>query len=129
MITVKNKKAIRNLADKSFRSNRSRNLIAIIAIALTAVLFTTLFTMGIGTMESLQQAALRQAGGDGHAVLKYITDKEFNNVKAHPLIKEIAYNRALSDGVENEEFLKRRTEFWYYDDVGTTAHHFHRLSH
>lgn len=118
MITVKNKKAVRNLSDKSFQANRTRNLIAIIAIALTAVLFTTLFTMGIGTVESLQQAAMRQAGGDGHAVLKYITDEEFNNIKDHPLIKEIAYNRMLSDGVENEEFLKRRAEFWYYDDVG-----------
>ncbi|HOM02400.1 MAG TPA: ABC transporter permease [Acetivibrio sp.] len=118
MITVKNKKAIRNLADKSFRANRTRNLIAIIAIALTSVLFTTLFTMGMGTVESLQKAAMRQSGGDGHAVLKYITDEEFNNVKDHPLIKEISYNRALSDGVENEVFLKRRTEFWYFDDIG-----------
>ena len=118
MIKVKNQKAIRNLSDKSFRSNKTRNLIAIIAIALTAVLFTTLFTMGIGTVESLQQATMRQAGGGGHAVLKYITDEEFASVKEHPLIKEIAYNRMLSDGVENEEFLKRRVEFWYYDDVG-----------
>ncbi|MEN6347938.1 MAG: ABC transporter permease [Syntrophomonas sp.] len=118
MIKVGNQKAIRNLADKSFRANRTRNLIAIIAIALTAVLFTTLFTMGSGTVESLQRAAMRQAGGDGHAVLKYITDEEFSKVKDHPLIKEIAYNRMLCDGVENEEFLKRRAEFWYYDDVG-----------
>lgn len=118
MITVNNKKAIRNLADKSFRANRTRNLIAIIAIALTSVLFTTLFTMGIGTVESLQKAAMRQSGGDGHAILKYISDEEFNNVKDHPLIKEISYNRTLCDGVENEVFLKRRTEFWYYDDLG-----------
>jgi len=118
MIKVKNQKAIRNLADKSFRANKARNLIAIMAIALTALLFTTIFTMGIGTVESIQQASMRQAGGDGHAILKYITDEEFNNVKDHPLIKEIAYNRMLSDGVENEEFLKRRAEFWYYDDVG-----------
>lgn len=88
------------------------------AIILTAVLFTTLFTMGSGTVESLQQATMRQAGGDGHAVLKYITDEEFNNVKDHSLIKEVAYDRILCDGVENEEFLKRHTEFWYYDDVG-----------
>ncbi|PKM86467.1 MAG: ABC transporter permease [Firmicutes bacterium HGW-Firmicutes-12] len=118
MIKVKNKKAIRNLADKSFQANRTRNLIAIIAIALTAVLFTTLFTMGIGTLESLQQATMRQAGGEGHAVLKYITDEEFDNIKDHPLIKEIAYDRMLCDDVENVEFLKRRAEFWYYDDVG-----------
>lgn len=118
MIKVKNRKAIRNLSNKSFRANRTRNLIAIIAIALTAVLFTTLFTMGSGTVESLQQATMRQAGGDGHAVLKYITDAEFASVKDHPLIKEIAYNRMLCDDVTNEEFLKRRAEFWYYDDVG-----------
>ncbi|MBP1761035.1 MAG: ABC-type transport system, involved in lipoprotein release, permease component [Firmicutes bacterium] len=118
MIKVENQKAIRNLAYKSFRASKSRNLIASIAIALTALLFTALFTMGIGTVESLQQATMRQAGGDGHAVLKYITDEQFNHVKDHPLIKEIAYDRMLSDGVENEVFLKRQTEFWYYDDAG-----------
>ncbi len=118
MIKVKNKKTIRNLADKSFRANKARNIIAVIAIVLTAVLFTTLFTMGIGTVENLQKATMRQAGGDGHAVLKYITDEEFDHVKDHPLIKEIAYDRILCDSVENEKLQKRRTEFWYKDDVG-----------
>ncbi|MET3209057.1 UNVERIFIED_CONTAM: putative ABC transport system permease protein [Paenibacillus sp. PvR008] len=118
MIKVKNKKVIRNLADKSFKVNKTRNIIAIVAIALTSLLFTTLFTMGLGAVESLQRATMRQAGGDGHAVLKYINDEEFNHVKDHPLIKEIAYNRILSDGVMNDKFLKRHTEFWYYDDVG-----------
>ncbi|KAF6562830.1 FtsX-like permease family protein [Paenibacillus sp. EKM202P] len=118
MIKVKNKKVIRKLADKSFKVNKARNLFAIVAIALTSLLFTTLFTMGIGAGENLQRATMRQVGGDGHAVLKYITDDEFNHVKDHPLIKEIAYNRILSDGVMNDKFLKRHTEFWYYDDVG-----------
>ncbi|QYK69406.1 FtsX-like permease family protein [Paenibacillus sp. S02] len=118
MIKVKNKKVIRKLADKSFKVNKARNLFAIVAIALTSLLFTTLFTMGIGAGENLQRATMRQVGGDGHAVLKYITDDEFSHVKDHPLIKEIAYNRILSDGVMNDKFLKRHTEFWYYDDVG-----------
>ncbi|AIW41651.1 MULTISPECIES: ABC transporter permease [Paenibacillus] len=118
MIKVKNKKVIRKLADKSFKVNKARNLFAIVAIALTSLLFTTLFTMGIGAGENLQRATMRQVGGDGHAVLKYITDDEFNHVKDHPLIKEIAYNRILSDRVMNDNFLKRHTEFWYYDDVG-----------
>ncbi len=118
MIKVKNKKVVRKLAEKSFQANKARNLIAIIAIALTAVLFTTLFTMGSGAVESIQQASMRQAGGDGHAVLKYITAEEFEAVKDHPLIKEIAYDRVLADEVKNSEFLKRRAEFWYLDDVG-----------
>ena len=118
MIKVTNKKAIRNLAYKSFKNNKIRNFIAIIAIALTTILFTTLFTLGMGTVESIQKASMRQAGGDGHAVVKYITDNEFNTIKEHPLIKEIAYDRMLCDDVENQEFLKRRAEFWYYDDIG-----------
>ena len=118
MIKVNNKKAVINLSSKSFKANRTRNIIAIIAISLTALLFTSLFTMGMGTVESIQQATMRQAGGDGHAVLKYITDEQFDTVKNHPLIKEIAYDRALCDDIENEELLKRHAEFWYYDDVG-----------
>lgn len=115
---MRSRNAIRNLSDKSFKANRSRNAIAIIAIALTSVLFTTLFTMGIGTVESFQKATMRQAGGDGHAVLKYLSDDEFDHIKNHPLIKEIGYDRVLCDSVDNVEFLKRHTEFWYYDDVG-----------
>ncbi|MEG1165778.1 MAG: ABC transporter permease, partial [Oscillospiraceae bacterium] len=100
MIKVNNKKAVSNLASKSFRANKTRNIIAIIAIALTAILFTSLFTMGIGTVEALQQATIRQSGGDGHAALKYIDDEEFDAIKDHPLINEIAYNRILADEVE-----------------------------
>ncbi|WP_328800890.1 ABC transporter permease [Paenibacillus sp. LX16] len=118
MIKVKNSKAVRNLSDKSLKANKIRNIIAIIAIALTTLLFTSLFTMGIGAMESFQQATIRQVGGKAHAFIKYINDEEFNQIKDHPLIKEIAYSRVLSEKVTNEQFLKRRAEFWYHDDVG-----------
>ncbi|UMY54150.1 MULTISPECIES: ABC transporter permease [Paenibacillus] len=118
MIKVKNSKAVRNLSDKSFKANKIRNIIAIIAISLTTLLFTSLFTMGLGTMDSFQQATMRQAGGAGQGYLKYINDEEFNHIKDHPLIKEIAYSRVLSEKVTNEQFLKRHAEFWYHDDVG-----------
>jgi ABC-type antimicrobial peptide transport system, permease component len=118
MIKVNNKKAITNLATKSFRANKTRNIIAVIAIALTTILFTSIFTMGIGTVESLQKATMRQAGGDGHAVLKYLTQKQFDAVKDNSAIKEIAFNMALCDSVDNPELLKRHAEFWYDDPVG-----------
>ncbi|MDY8095778.1 ABC transporter permease [Paenibacillus polymyxa] len=118
MIKVKNKRVIRNLSDKSLKTNKTRNIIAIIAIALTTLLFTSVFTMGIGAMESFQQATMRQVGGKAHASLKFINDEDFNHIKDHPLIKEIAYCRSLSQKVTNEQFLKRKTEFWYRDDLG-----------
>lgn len=117
MIKVKNRKVIRNLSKKSYKANKTRNLIAIMAIALTSLLFTTLYTMGMSAIDSMQQATMRQAGGDGHAVIKYINDDVFAKINDHPLVNEIAYRRILSDGVLNREFLKHQTEFWYYDDV------------
>lgn len=118
MYRVKNKKVIRTLSDKSLRAAKERNIIAVLAIALTAMLFTALFTAGSGIMENLQRQTMRQAGGDGMAVLKYVSDETYEKVKNHPLIKEISYNRILSSSVDNEALLKRHGELYYMDDVG-----------
>ena len=115
---VNNKKAIRRLSSRSFNANASRNLIAVIAIALTAILFTALFTVGSGLVENIQQQTMRQAGGDGMAYLKYITDEQFEAVKDHPLIDRISYNRMMCDSVENDALLKRHAEIYYMNDVG-----------
>ena len=62
MRKVKNKKVIRRLADKNFRAARTRNVIAVLAIALTAMLFASLFTIGMGTVET--PARNRASDGD-----------------------------------------------------------------
>lgn len=118
MYRVNNRKAVRRLADKSFLASRSRNIIAVLAIALTALLFTALFTVGSGMIENLQRQTMRQAGGDGMAVLKYMTEEEYQAVKDHSLIKEISYNRLLSSSVDNEELSKRHGELYYMDETG-----------
>ena len=92
MRKVKNKKAIRTLADKSFRASRIRNVIAVIAIALTAMLFTALFTIGMGTMENFQRQTMRQSGGDSHGVIKDLTSQEYEDLKDRRI-------RAMSDSV------------------------------
>ena len=100
MHKVKNRKVIRRLADKSFQNSRTRNIIAVLAIALTTTLFTTLFTIGMGAIESFQLSTMRQSGGDSHGVIKNLTRKQYNKLKEHPLIKESApciFNRRLRE--------------------------------
>ena len=109
---------IKKLADRSFRANKMRNVIAIIAIALTAILFTSLFTLGIGVKESTRQANMILSGGDGHAKLIHMDEAEYETISGHPLVKEIAYCRKLADSVDNEALLKRLTLFEYYDEIG-----------
>lgn len=117
MMAVKNKKAIRNLAGKSFAANRTRNFIAVIAIALTTILFTSLFTIGIGMVESIQQQTMRQAGSDGHIAFKYLTQEQYQKLSSHKLVKEASYNKIIADRVTSPEFLKRTLEMNYMDDI------------
>ncbi len=63
MYKVRNQKAVRRLSLRSFVANRTRNIVAIIAIALTTILFTTLFTVIISLNYASQQHTMRLVGG------------------------------------------------------------------
>ncbi|WP_434302268.1 ABC transporter permease [Clostridium botulinum] len=118
MIRVGNRKIIRKLAVRSFHAARTRNIIAVIAITLTGLLFTSLFTLGSGMVKSMQRADMILSGGEGHARIIYMTESEYRTISDHPLITEMAYRRKLADSVDNDSLIKRHTEFWYYDDLG-----------
>jgi putative ABC transport system permease protein len=118
MLNVSNRNVISRLSVRSLKAARLRNIMAVCAIALTSVLFTVLCTLGIGSIDAFQQATMRQSGGSGHATAKYIDDETYAKISAHPLVKEISYNRILCDSVDNKELLKRRGELWYSDDAG-----------
>ena len=118
MLKVNSKKVIRRLSNRSFKASVSRNIIAVIAISLTAILFTALFTVGSGMIENIQRQTMRQAGGAGMLDFKYMTDEQFNDIKDHPLIDRISYNRIICDEVVSDALLKRHAEMYYMNDVG-----------
>lgn len=60
---VKNRKCIRRLSFKSLWASRKRNIIAIYAIALTTLMFTSLFTIMLSVNSSYETYNFRQAGG------------------------------------------------------------------
>ena len=63
MIRVANKKCISNLSRKSLAASKTRNIIAVLAIALTTILFTALFTIALSINDSFQESNFRQVGG------------------------------------------------------------------
>lgn len=113
-MNVTNRKCIRGLSVKSMKAARSRNLITILAIALTAVLFTSLFTVALSINYSFQQANFRQAGGWSHGMFKYMTQEQFNEIKDDPLIKQYGLRRFVGMP-ENTPFLKSHVEIGYSD--------------
>ena len=80
MIRVKNRKTITNISKKSLKANKTRNIIAILAIALTTVLFTALFTIAITIINSFEQQTFRQVGGDMHGTFKDVTEEEIQEL-------------------------------------------------
>ena len=59
---VSNQKCIRRLSFRFLRANRRRNRIAVFAIALTTLLFTSLFTIVLSLNSSYETYQFRQLG-------------------------------------------------------------------
>ena len=112
---VRNRKIIRHLSWKSLSANRTRNIVAILAIALTALLFTSLFTIALSINEGFQQANFRQVGGYAHGSFKRMTEEQYNALKEDPLIAEQGVSRFL--GAPSEPpFNKSITEIRSADE-------------
>lgn len=116
MIKVDNKKTIKRVADTSFRADKMRNIFAVIAIVLTTVLFSSLFTIASSLLSSMEESMMRQVGGSSHGGFKYLTMEQYENIKQHPSIQEISYSVVLAVA-ENEELAKRPTEIRYVKDA------------
>ena len=111
---VSNRACIRNLSLKGLRAARTRNLIAVLAIALTTVMFTSLFTIAASINHSFQQENFRMAGGDMHASIKNITWEQAEQLRADPLVKE-GGARLFLGMPEEEPFNKSHVEVSYME--------------
>ena len=114
MIRVSNGKCIRDLGRKSMAAAKARNIVAILAIALTTVLFTSLFTIALSINDGFQQNNFRQCGGWSHGGFKYLTQAQFEELRQDPLIKEWGLRRFC--GMPREApFQKSHVEIGYSD--------------
>ncbi|NFN88161.1 FtsX-like permease family protein [Clostridium sporogenes] len=111
-----NKAIIKKLTKNSIKANKTRNIFAISAIVITTILFTSLFTIGMGIKNSIEQQTMRQVGGYAHGTYKYITQDQLDKIRKHPSIKEFGYSIMLNSA-ENKELIKHYTEIRYATDT------------
>ncbi len=109
------KTVIHTLTSRSFRRNKGRNLVAVLAILLTTMMFTTLFTLAQSMGKNMEEMYLRQAGTCAHATTKYITDAEIEEIASHPDI--VTYGKSIVVGLaENKHLSGRQVEIRFAND-------------
>ena len=114
-MNVKNRKCIRKLSWRSLWASRKRNIIAIIAIALTALLFTSLFTIVMSINSSYEMYTFRQVGGYCHGTFKEVTEEQIENISAHSNVKA-AGKRITIGYMDSGIFAKAPAEVSFMDD-------------
>lgn len=112
---VANGKTIRRLSWKTFCANKTRNMVAVLAIALTAMMFTALFTIIITMNYSSEQQTMRQVGGYSHGGFKRLEKEQVDELREDDLIKECGAT-FLFGTPRQAPFQKIWTELRYAED-------------
>lgn len=115
MRKVKNKRLIRRLSLRTIKAGRKKNIIAVLGIMLTCILFTSLFSIGGSILKTSQENTMRQVGGRYMAGLKYLTHQEAQMFSADSAVKDASCRILIGEAV-NKELKDVNTEVNYAED-------------
>lgn len=110
---------LRTLSRRSFRANRRRNLVAILAIILTTMMFTSLFVLSQSMIENMQQMYIQQAGYSSQLSSSLLTDDEADAIAAHPAIAEASRSTVVgvAENVSGRQVELRAASADYADSA------------
>ena len=97
-----NKRFIRTLSDNCLKANKIRNVIALLAIILTAVLFTAVATVFQGAQVSISEQRIRQSGTRFMTSVKFTTAEETEEIMADPAWETVGVERPLWNAANPE---------------------------
>jgi putative ABC transport system permease protein len=109
-------KPIQTLNQRTFKKNRGRNLVTIIAILMTTIMFTTLFTLAQSMSKNMVEMTFRQTGYDGQASFKSITAEQFSLIADHPDVAEAGESLVLGLA-QNKKLGGKQVEIRWSSDI------------
>ena len=109
-------KPIQTLNQRTFKKKKGRNLVAIIAILMTTILFTTLFTLAHSMRKNMVEMTFRQTGYDGQASFKTITAEQFSLIANHPDVAEAGESLVLGLA-QNKKLGGKQVEIRWSSDI------------
>lgn len=75
-----NSKVITKLSKRYFKKNKVRNLAALLAIILTAFLFTSITSLAFNMASSIQLSLQMQKGSKADGTLGYMTEEQYEQL-------------------------------------------------
>ena len=106
---------IQVLSQRLFQKNKGRNLVAILAILMTTMMFTALFTLAQSMSENLVAMTFRQTGYDAQVSFKSIKPEQAKILAGHPNVKEVGESTVLGLA-ENKALAGKQVEIRQADD-------------
>ena len=111
---VKNKAYIVRLSKNILNANKSRRNILLLAIALTSILFTSLFSVALGLGKSMETQTMKTIGTISHGSFKDICDEDVEILTHDKDIKDFSVREKV--GILDDE--KVMAELSYMDKKG-----------
>ena len=90
-----NTEVIKRLSKRYFKKNRVRNLAAILAIILTAFLFTSITSLAFSMSSSIQLSMQMQKGSKADGDIRYLTEEQYQELQNSDFIKVVGCRRFI----------------------------------
>lgn len=123
MYKVDSRKFISDIAKKSYRGNKKRNTLTIIAIILTTFLITSIIGIGITYWESISQRQVRMAGIDYNIALSEPREDQVEIIKKMDKVKYagLVVKCGIIDKIDNEKVSG--IQLYWADDISWEKQH------
>ena len=90
-----NSKVITKLSKRYFKKNKVRNLAALLAIILTAFLFTSVTSLAFNMASSIQLSLQMQKGSKADGTLGYMTEEQYEQLVNSDFVDQAGHRRII----------------------------------
>ncbi|MDE6025671.1 MAG: ABC transporter permease [Lachnospiraceae bacterium] len=121
MLRNNNKTAVKRISRRSLKNNRVRNVFSMLAIMLTTIMFTTIFTLCFSIYENIKTMSIRQQGTVASIYYTHPTDEQLEAVRELKNLNAVGV-QIYAGSVYIPKIEGECIEFNYYDETEFKEH-------
>lgn len=125
----RNKEVIKRVEKGMMKANRTRNIFAVVAVALTTFMITTIFSLGINYKENMDLTSVRTSGTNANVSLAMPTNEQEKEIRDLDYVKTVGTQYMIgSVAGKNEADRDLAIAMQYYDNTEWEKHYKEAIS-